>query len=143
MKLKVLLAAAVVASPVALVAGTAGSAAAATAYYVSPSGSDSAAGTQAAPFKSIAKAQSAAASGDTVYVRAGTYSYTTATTGCSSQTAVVDAITLSKNGVSYLNYPAEKVQFNFSGMTGVNCRIKGFDVTGSNIRLQGFEITTA
>ena len=33
------------------------------------------------------------------------------------------------------------MQFNFAGMTGVNCRIKGFDVTGSNIRLQGFEIT--
>jgi hypothetical protein len=132
----------------ALVAGTAttatvvaaGNASAATTYYVSPSGSDSAAGSTSAPFKTIAKAQSVAASGDTVYFRAGTYSYTAATTSCSSQTAVVDAITLSKSGITYANYPAEKVQFNFSGMTGVNCRIKGFDVTGSNITLRGFEI---
>jgi Right handed beta helix region len=142
MKLRVLIAGAVVASCTAVVAGTAAeSAAAASVYYVSPSGSDSAAGTQAAPFRTIAKAQSTATAGATVYFRAGTYSYTTATTGCSSQTAVVDAITLSKSGISYLNYPAEKVQFNFAGMTGVNCRIKGFDVSGSNIRLQGFEIT--
>src|SRR5690349_12331262 len=83
---------------------------AASAYYVSPSGSDSADGSQSAPWKTIAHAQSAASAGDTVYFRAGSYSYTTATTSCASQTAVVDAITLSKSGVSYVNYPAEKVQ---------------------------------
>ena len=116
------------------------SASAAAVYYVSPGGSDSAAGSMAAPFKSIARAQTVAAAGDTVYFRAGTYSYTTATTSCASQTAVVDAITLNKSGVVYANYPAEKVQFNFSGMTGVNCRIKGFDVTGSSITLRGLEI---
>ena len=130
--------------PVLAIAATAAvpaAAHAASAYYVSPSGSDSAAGSSSAPWKTIAHAQSVAASGDTVYFRAGTYGYSSATTGCSSQTAVVDAITLSKSGISYVNYPGEKVQFNFSGMTGVNCRIKGFDVTGSNIYLRGLEIT--
>jgi len=43
-------------------------------YYVAPTGSDSAAGSQTAPWATIAKAQSMAAAGDTVYFRAGTYS---------------------------------------------------------------------
>jgi hypothetical protein len=137
---------ALVVAPVAAVISVAAVSHAAATYYVSPSGSDSAAGSMSAPFKTIAKAQTVAAAGDTVYLRAGTYSYTTATTSCSSTTAVVDAITLSKSGssgspITYANYPAEKVQFNFSGMTGVNCRIKGFDVTGSYITVRGFEIT--
>lgn len=130
----------------AVVVGIPSASHAAAAYYVSPSGSDSAAGSSSAPWKTIAKAQSAAAAGDTVYFRAGTYAYTAATTSCSSQTAVVDAITLSKSGtsgspISYVNYPGEKVLFDFSGMTGVNCRIKGFDVTGSYVYLRGFEIS--
>lgn len=123
----------------------AGNAAAASVYYVSPSGSDTAAGTESAPWKSIAHAQSVVGAGDTVYLRGGTYSYTAATSSCSSQTATVDAITLNKSGtagspINYWNYPGEKVQFNFSGMTQ-NCRIKGFDVTGSYLYLRGLEVT--
>jgi hypothetical protein len=40
-------------------------------YYVAPNGSDAAgvAGTEAAPFASWARAQTAAAAGDTVYFR--------------------------------------------------------------------------
>ncbi len=45
--------------------------------YVSPSGSDSAAGTLAAPFKSIQVAVNKAVAGDIIYLRAGTYSPTT------------------------------------------------------------------
>lgn len=44
--------------------------------YVSPSGSDSAAGTLTAPLKSIQSAVSKAVAGDTIYLRAGTYSPT-------------------------------------------------------------------
>lgn len=43
-------------------------------YYVSPAGSDSAAGTFAAPFKSIQVAVNQAAAGDTISLRGGTYS---------------------------------------------------------------------
>src|SRR4051794_6547305 len=42
-------------------------------YYVSPSGSDSAAGSMAAPFATLSKANSAAGAGDTIWVRGGTY----------------------------------------------------------------------
>jgi parallel beta-helix repeat protein len=42
-------------------------------YYVSPDGSDTAAGTEGAPFRTIQKAASLVDAGDTVVVRAGTY----------------------------------------------------------------------
>lgn len=45
--------------------------------YVSPTGSDSAAGTLAAPLKSIQSAVDKAVAGDTIYLRGGTYSPTT------------------------------------------------------------------
>jgi Protein of unknown function (DUF1565) len=143
---RALLISAVTVAPVAVVATFAGvSHAAGATYYVAPNGSDSAAGTQSAPWKSIAHAQSVATAGDTVYLRGGSYSYTTATTSCSSQTATVDAITLNKSGssgspINYVNYPNEKPVFTFSGMTN-NCRIKGFDVTGSYLYLRGIEVT--
>ncbi|KAF1954856.1 pectin lyase-like protein [Byssothecium circinans] len=44
--------------------------------YVSPSGADNAAGTQTAPLKSIQSAINKAVAGDTVYLRAGTYTPT-------------------------------------------------------------------
>ncbi len=47
--------------------------AAAADYYVAPTGSDSAAGSMAAPWATLSKAASTASAGDTVYFRAGTY----------------------------------------------------------------------
>jgi hypothetical protein len=114
-------------------------------YYVSPTGSDTAAGSLAAPWKTVAHAQSVAAAGDTVYFRKGTYTYTAANKACSSQTALVDAITLSKSGtaaapITYAAYSGEIPVFSFSAMKD-DCRIKGFDVTGSYIHLKGLEVT--
>jgi len=141
---RALLISAVALSPLVLPASS-GAVSSAAAYYVSPSGSDSAAGTQAAPWASIAHAQAVAQPGDTVYFRGGTYRYTRANSGCTSQTARVDAITLNKSGSSgspirYWAYPGEKPVFDFSGMTD-DCRIKGFDVTGSWLHLKGLEVT--
>ncbi|GAB3399079.1 right-handed parallel beta-helix repeat-containing protein [Flindersiella endophytica] len=134
----------ILAGALLLTALTTSPAEAANAYYVAPNGNDSAAGTQAAPWASIARAQSAAQPGDTVYLRGGTYAYTRANSSCSSQTARVDAITLNKSGsagspIRYWAYPGERPVFDFSRMTD-NCRIKGFDVTGSRIHLKGLEI---
>ncbi|NUR28262.1 MAG: right-handed parallel beta-helix repeat-containing protein, partial [Catenulispora sp.] len=131
-----------------IVAGTAATSQAATphTYYVAPSGSDSAAGTQTAPWASIAHAQAVAQPGDTIYFRGGTYAYTHANSTCASKTATVDAITLNKSGASgspihYWAYPGERPVFDFSRMTTDNCRIKGFDVTGSYVHLKGLEVT--
>jgi len=143
---RTLLIAAVTVTPIAIVASSAtvSQAAAAMVYYVAPNGNDSAAGTQSAPWASIAHAQAVAVAGDTVYFRGGTYAYTHANTACASQTARVDAITLNKSGASgspirYWAYPGEKPVFDFSRMTD-DCRIKGFDVTGNDIHLKGLEV---
>src|SRR5947209_20629889 len=99
---RALVACAVIVSTSAIVIGvsTAGTAASPHVYYVSPGGSDGAAGTQAAPWASFAHAQSVAQAGDTVYFRGGTYTYTHADSACASQTASVNAVTLNKSGSS-------------------------------------------
>ncbi|MFI5824984.1 right-handed parallel beta-helix repeat-containing protein [Streptomyces rishiriensis] len=145
----VVLVSTVVAGLTALVVGPAavGSAAAGRVYYVSPTGIDSAAGTQAAPWATIAHAQSVVQAGDTVYFRGGAYNYTHSASSCRSQTDRVDAITLNKGGsagnpIRYMAYPGERPIFDFSRVRD-NCRIKGFDVTGSWIHLKGLEVTGA
>lgn len=106
-------------------------------YYVATTGSDSNAGTQAAPFKSITKAQSVAASGDTVYIRGGTYSSFTV---ASSDSTYHYVHALSKSGITYANYPGESVVFNFSSIP-TDLRVAGFYITGSNITIRGFQVT--
>jgi hypothetical protein len=133
------------ASPLATV--TVPASAAGNTYYVAPNGNDGAAGTRAAPWATIARAQTAVKAGDTVYLRGGRYAYTRATSACSSQTGRVSAIVLSKSGASgnpirYWAQPGEKPVFDFSGMKD-DCRIKGFDVTGSYLHLKGLEATGA
>jgi hypothetical protein len=117
-------------------------------YYVAPTGSDTAAGTEAAPFASWARAQTAASPGDTVYFRAGTYRYTDATSTCSSGTATVDAVDLTKSGTSgnpirYWAYPGEHPVFDFSGITDTtkySCRQVGVHVEADWLYLKGLEL---
>ena len=125
------------------------SARAANTWYVAPTGSDTAAGSMAAPFATWGRAQTAAAAGDTVYFRGGTYKITTATQTCGgSTTATVDAIVLSKSGtagnmINYWAYPGETPVFDFSGitdMTNYNCRHSSVRVDGSYLYLKGIEI---
>jgi hypothetical protein len=116
-------------------------------YYVSTTGSDSNAGTEAAPFATWEKAQTTAAPGDTVYFRGGRYVYTTAISACTGTSATVDSVVLSKSGTSgspinYFAYPGEKPIFDFTGvtsMTSYNCRHVGVRVTGSWLHLKGLE----
>jgi MYXO-CTERM domain-containing protein len=107
-------------------------------YYVSPSGSDSNAGTQAAPFATLQKANNSAAAGDTIWMRAGTYS----TTG---------QITLSKSGTSDTNrtkiwaYPGEVPILDFSNFSLASSTSDhpAITVTGSWMHLKGLEIGPA
>lgn len=131
----------------ALIACTSAGGAAAATYYVAPNGVDTAAGTMAAPWKSIARAQTAVLPGDTVYFRGGDYVYTSALTQCASMTATVDAITLNKAGsngkpIRYWAYPGETPVFDFSQMQD-NCRVKGFDIVSSYLHLKGLEVKGA
>lgn len=127
--------------------GTEALAATGATYYVDPTGSDTATGSKEAPWKTIARAQTAARAGDTVYFRGGTYSYTKGVNNCASQTDTVNVITLNKSGASgsvirYWAYPGERPVFDFSPMKS-DCRVKGFNVTGSYIHLRDLEITGA
>ena len=114
-------------------------------YYVAPTGSDSAAGTQAAPWASAQHAQALATAGDTVYFRGGRYVIGAGSNRCASRTGTVDAITFDTSGsegkpIRYWAYPGEKPVFDFSTMKD-DCRVKGMNVTASWIHLKGLEVT--
>jgi pectate lyase-like protein len=107
-------------------------------YYVAPTGSDSNAGTMAAPFATLQKGHDAASAGDTVWLRAGTYKST-------------KQIKLSKSGssdaqrIKFFATAGEKVTIDFSGYVSTN---KAADtpallVTGNWLHLKGFEIIGA
>ncbi|KAG8696331.1 hypothetical protein FRC09_008576 [Ceratobasidium sp. 395] len=114
----------------------------ATALYVSPSGSDSAAGTLAAPFLTIQKAVNTAVAGDTIYLRAGTYAPTA-------------SIQFTKSGTSsakytITNYQSEKVVIDGEGLPYTPAELNGsipetsrgiFHITGSYWRFIGLELT--
>jgi len=104
-------------------------------YYVSPTGSDSNPGTQASPFATVQKGNDSAAAGDTIWLRAGTYSST-------------GQITLSKSGTSDTNrtkiwaYTGEVPILDFSNYSlasGSSDR-PAITVTGSWMHLKGLEI---
>ncbi|MGV8083352.1 MAG: DUF1565 domain-containing protein [Coriobacteriia bacterium] len=93
---------------------------AASAYYVSPSGSDTNAGTLASPWRTVQKAANTAKAGDTVYVRAGTYS---------------ERVTVSGSGTA-------SAPILLRGYEGERPLVtQGFALTGSYITVQQFEIT--
>jgi hypothetical protein len=115
-------------------------------YYVAPTpaGNDASAGTEAAPFASMAKAQSVAVAGDVVYFKGGTYKYTAGTTTCASGTAIISGVVLNKSGsagnlIKYWAAPGERPVFDFDGIRD-SCRIKGILVSGNYIHLKGLEI---
>ncbi len=114
-------------------------------YYVAPAGSDANAGTITAPFATITRAQTAAAAGDTVYLRGGTYALTnTQITQTDTNYAYVNF--LDKSGtvaapITYAAYPGETPVFDFSRVQPTALRVCAFYVKGSNLNFQGFEIT--
>jgi hypothetical protein len=104
--------------------------------FVAPDGSDDNDGTIDKPFTSMAKGQSIAGPGDTVYFRGGTYQFISAT--------ATDGVSLSKSGSSgkricYWAYPNEVPVFDFSGLTA-QVRNRGLHVTGSWLHLKGLEL---
>jgi len=108
-------------------------------YYVATDGSDIAPGTLAQAFASIARAQQAAASGDTVYVRGGTYTtFSVAATDANYQYV----INITKSNVKYLAYPGDsRPVLDFSNISPSSLRVCGIQVTGSNNMFQGIDLT--
>jgi hypothetical protein len=108
-------------------------------YYVSPTGSDSAAGTLAQPFASIAQAEQVAASGDTIYLRGGTYTNFNVMATDANYQYVVD---ISKSNLNFLAYPGDPAPvLNFSNISPATLRVCGMYVTGSNDTFKGLNLT--
>ncbi|MEK5239024.1 pectate lyase [Paenibacillus sp. FSL L8-0470] len=107
-------------------------------YYVSPAGSDSNPGTESKPFKSLMKAQSAASSGETVYIRGGVYDEFEIAKTDSTYNYVNDFI---KSGISYVAYPGERPVFDFQNVP-TNLRVAAFYVEDgvTGITFNGFDV---
>ncbi len=122
-------------------AGATGAAGASTKggdLWISPTGNDSNAGTDAAPLLNLPNALARVAPGSTIWVKAGTYAY-----------AVV--IKLSKSGTAAAPYtiaavPGTRPLINFATQpkdAAVSDSFRGFDIQGDYWRLSGFEVENA
>ncbi len=106
-----------------------------TTYYVSPSGNDANAGTEAAPFKTLAKALSTLKAGNTLYIRAGTYAapatgWQFANSGTASQP------------ITITNYPGERAVLTADSGKSGNYIIKCLQVSpvADYIRIIGTDV---
>jgi MYXO-CTERM domain-containing protein len=108
-------------------------------YYVSPTGSDSNAGTLAVPFATLQKAASTVAAGDTVWIRGGTYKITTpASSGAGIQLS--KSGTSDTNRIKYWAYPGETPLLDFSNLQIANGAYTfGIVISGSWVHLKGIE----
>ena len=120
-------------------------------WFVATNGLDANTGSSNSPFATIMRAQTAASSGDTVYLRGGTYHPDNSNlTATNAPWAIVNNLT--KSGISYLAYPGELPVFDFSNVrpevlasnrvtafyvTASSCVFKGFDVVGVQITIAG------
>ena len=104
-------------------------------YYLSPTGNDNNAGTLSSPWFSLEKAWSAVTPGDVIYMRGGTYAYST------------QQDLLGKNGtatdlIEILNYPGENPVItgasNYAFQIGLNTDLIYFE--GSYVHFKGLKI---
>jgi hypothetical protein len=108
-------------------------------YYVATDGLDTNPGSSDSPFATITKAQSAAAAGDTVYLRGGTYFLNNShLTGTNNPWAIVNSI--NKGGIAYVAYPGERPVFDFSGVQPAGYRVTAFLVTANDCVFEGFDV---
>jgi MYXO-CTERM domain-containing protein len=107
-------------------------------FHVATTGSDSNNGTQAAPFATLSKANSAAAAGDTIWVHGGTYYIT-------SQLALSKSGTSDTNRTKIWAYAGEKPVLDASRYVTTNTAadVPVVLVTGSYMHLRGLEIANA
>jgi MYXO-CTERM domain-containing protein len=112
--------------------------AAATEYYVSPTGSDSNPGTKDSPWGTVQKAADTASAGDTVWFRGGTYAITTPHS--SNGLEFTKSGTSDTNRIKYWAYPGEVPVIDFTKMkVSSSGYTMGFHVTGSYLHFKGLE----
>ena len=102
-------------------------------YYVSPTGSDTAAGTRAAPFKTLARAAKAATRpGTTVFVAPGTYAGGFKTTASGTAASRIYWVSTTKWGAKIVP-PASSTNKTAWDNRGNYVSIVGFEVDGSKL----------
>jgi len=102
-------------------------------YYVAPNGSDTAAGSKAAPFKTLARAAKAATkAGTTVWVAPGTYAGGIKTVANGTAAARIYWVSTTKWGAKIVP-PANSTNNSAWDNRGSYVSIIGFDVDGSKI----------
>lgn len=107
-------------------------------FYVAVDGDDGNPGTLELPFASIARGQQAASSGDTVWIRGGTYEYV-AGNGASANAVLFDKSGSAGNRINYWAYPGETPEFDFFNYLPTE-RIRGFSVTADWLHFRGLEL---
>ncbi|CAN5777442.1 right-handed parallel beta-helix repeat-containing protein [soil metagenome] len=114
-------------------------------WHVSPSGDDKAPGSLEQPFATIQRAQESAASGDTVFVRGGTYQVKESQIALRKDdkacVTVLDKSGMPGSPITYCAYREEKPVFDYSDVKPEGVRIDAFHITGSWLHLQGLEVT--
>ena len=105
----------------------------ATVYYISPSGSDTNSGTITSPWFTMQKAWLNMVAGDLLYLRGGTYNYTTKQSLTTKDGSSSDTLKI-------FNYPGESPVLDFSSSIGVSMAVvlknadyvylKGIRITG-------------
>ena len=114
-------------------------------FHVATTGDDAKAGTLAAPFATLQRAEKSVGPGDTVFIHGGTYRM------AESQIARVrrnkaHVILLSKSGTSgrpirYVAFGNEKPVFDFSDVKPHGCRVTAFHIDASWLHLKGLAVT--
>ncbi|WP_332876328.1 choice-of-anchor Q domain-containing protein [Massilia sp. S19_KUP03_FR1] len=100
-------------------------------YYVAPTGSDSAAGTKAAPFKTLKRAaQAATKAGTTVWIAPGTYAGGIKTTASGTAGARIYFVSTTKWGAKIVPPASSSTDYAWDNR-GNYVSIVGFDVDGS------------
>ncbi len=99
-------------------------------YYVSPTGSDTAAGTQAAPYRTIARAATRAVPGTTIWVAPGTYPGGFKTTASGSASNRIYFVSTTKWGAKIVP-PASSPNDTAWDSRGSYVDIIGFEINGS------------
>lgn len=113
-------------------------------YFVAPGGSDAAAGTLAAPFATIQRAQASAEPGDTVWLRGGAYRMTEAQIARIVRPYACVTF-LDKSGregspIRYWAYRDEQPVFDFTAVKPVGQRVAAFRIQASWVHLRGIEV---
>ncbi|MES2697324.1 MAG: right-handed parallel beta-helix repeat-containing protein [Verrucomicrobiota bacterium] len=113
-------------------------------FFVAPTGSDGAAGTLAAPFATVQRAQTAAEPGDTVWLRGGTYKMSEAQIARTVRPYAC-VIYLDKSGtegkpIRYWAYQEERPVFDLSEVKPAGRRVTAFRVQASWLHLRGLEV---